>query len=71
VSVRVRAREPCEKAAGGGLGRVGGAHGVRPKGTSSSRAQEQFTTAAPARATSAASASEMTLVATGVRHTPP
>ncbi len=44
---------------------------MRPKGTSSSRAHEQFTTAAPARATSAASAGEMTLVATGVKHTPP
>jgi hypothetical protein len=37
------------------------AYGVRPNGTSSKRAQEQLTTAAPARATSAASAGEMTL----------
>jgi hypothetical protein len=44
---------------------------VRPNGTSSRRAQEQLTTAAPARATSAASAGEMTLCAIGVRLTPP
>ena len=56
--------KPCSAAAGA-------THGVRPNGTSSRRAQEQLTTAAPARATSAASAGEMTLCAIGVRLTPP